>query len=489
MSLDPLDRLMLVALMSGFDLFTKQGNRETTYQPRTASSSRLSLSSLGALLEVEGQWNPPVPKGMGLQQWRHVATLGRDHYVRVMYRGFLCHPRNAASLVKVTERKFDFIDGSKDRVAVLRQRFFIVVRERKKQYDGKGHQFGARNLPFTDIEILTQVTPTLLAPDNPACRLNGPNVDPNIYDGIPHRACFWPMIGAPNEPANARDFLFDMVGTDRHGDRVRFCMPLLFVGVEANDKGDEAEPNLMTRIRDTYNKESTRRSTPLGGATVCYAPPKDGAKGDPRLPTRTLTFFAAPVEKSVITTEEAQFYPEVRFANAGIAAIRRLLQQPDVSIDVEYPEAYKTDGFGAGNPGEVFLKLVNPLNLSFGANVKSDTIGGVATPSMAILGLSRVMGPVAAQSPKAGETVETKLKEIIGNKFNPADFFSGAKILGGVNLGEIILGVTGLGNVEVPKLLSRETPDSIEASFDWTTSGPRCSPRTRWLLATSGATS
>ena len=470
MSLDPLDRLMLVALMSGFDLTAKLGNRRSQYRPHTANSRRLSLSSLGALLEVEGQWDPPVPKGMGLQQWRHVATLGRDHYVRVVYRGFLCHPRHAASLVKVTERKFEFVGDTKNRVAVLRQRFFIVVRERKKSYDGRGHEFGARNLAFTDMEILTKVTPTLLSPDDPACRLNGPGVDPSIYGGIPHRACFWPMIGAANDPANARDFLFDMVGTDRHGDQRRFSMPLLFVGVEANDKGDEVEPNLMARIRDAYNKETTRRSTSFGGATLCYAPPKVGAKGDPRLPTRTLTFSAAPVVKSVITTEEAQFYPEVRFANAGVASIRRLLQKPDVFVDVEYADAYKTDGFGAGNPGEVFLKFVNPLNLGFGANVKSDSIGGLATPSMAILGLSRIMGPAAAQLPKAGETIENKLKSIIDNQFNPADFFKDAKILGGVNLAEIILGIAGLTKDEVPKLLSRETPDSLEASFDWTTS-------------------
>jgi len=481
MSLDPLDRLMLVALMSGFDLIAKFRNRESAYHPTTANSKRLSLSSLGALLEVEGQWDPPVPKGIGLQQWRHVATLGRDHYVRVVYRGFLCHPRHAASLVKVTERKFEFVPGTKNRIAVLRQRFFIVVRERLKHYDGRGHRFQARNHSFTDVEILTKVTPTLLAPDDEACRLNGPGVDPGIYSGIPHRACFWPMIGAPHNPANARDFLFDMVGTDRNGDRVRFSMPLLFVGVEANDHGDDDEdkdkekdedkvsPNLMSRIRMAYNKDTFRRSTSLGGATVCYAPPKDGAKGDPRMPTQTLTFWAAPVGKGVITTDEAQFYPEVRFANAGIASIRRLLQRPDVFVDVEYADAYKTDGFGAGNPGEVFLKLVNPFDLSFGANVKSDSIGGVATPSMAILGLSRIMGPAAAQVPKIGQTIEGQLKSIIENNFNPGDFFKGAKILGGVDLAEIVLGIAGLAKPEVPKLLSRETADSIEASFDWTT--------------------
>lgn len=468
MSLDPLDRLMLVALMSGFDLDARKADRPVPYRPTTANSRRLSLSSLGALCEIEGEWPPPVPPGVGLEQWRHVATLGRDHYVRVVYKGFLCHPRHAASLVKVTERKFEFMPGTKDRVAVLRQRFFIVVRERLKTYDGIGHRWSARNLPFTDIEILTKVTPTLLAPDLDVCNLKG---DLGIYNAIPKRACFWPMLGDPQPGGEVRDFLFDMAGTDHNGDRVRFSMPLLFVGKEANDHGHDKEPpqNLMTRIRTAYNKESTRRSTSFGGATIAYAPPKAGAKGDPKLPTRTLSFLAGPVEP-VITTDEAQFYPEAHFANTDIAAVRRLLQKQDASVELEYAEAYMKFGFGAGNPGEVFLKVRNDaLALSFGGDTKSDSIGGLATPSMSILGLSRVMGPVAAQKPSNPTQIENSLKAIIDNQFNPADFFKDAKILGGINIGEIILGLAGLGNEEVPKLLSRETAEAMEASFDWTT--------------------
>jgi hypothetical protein len=468
MSLDALDRLMLVALMSGFDLEARKADRPVPFHPLTANSRRLSLSSLGALCEIEGEWPPPVPPGVGLEQWRHVATLGRDHYVKVVYKGFLCHPRHAASLVKVTERKFEFMPGSKDRVAVLRQRFFIVVRERLKTYDGVGHRWGARNLPFTDIEILTKVTPTLLAPDLDVCLLQG---DLSIYNSLPKRACFWPLLGDPAPGGAVRDFLFDMVGTDRNGDRVRFSMPLLFVGKEANDHGHDKEPpdNLMTKIRNAYNKESTRRSTSFGGAIIAYAPPKAGAKGDPKLPTRTLSFLAGPVE-TVITTDEAQFYPEAHFTRADFAAVRRLLQKQDASVELEYAEAYKKFGFGAGNPGEVFLKVrTDELALDFGSDTKSDSIGGLATPSMAILGLSRIMGPVAAQKPANPAQIENSLNSIINDNFNPADFFKGATILGGVKLGEIILGLGGLANPEVPKLLSRDTADAMEASFDWTT--------------------
>ena len=469
MSLDPLDREMLVKLMSGFD---EQNSRGQTYRPTTSRARRLALSSLGGLLDVEGNWQPPVPLQVGLEQWRHLATLGRDHYVRVVYRGYLCHPRHPASLVKVTERKFESFGETRNRVAVLRQRFFIIVRKQKMHFDGSGHEFSGRNFPFTDVEILTRVTPTLLAPDNPASKLS----DNSIYAGsIPQRACFWPMIGDPSKPALAQNFMFQMAGTDLCGARVTFSMPLLFVGAEANESLDLT---IMKRIIAAYRAESAipRRQASLGNASVCYAPFDSGAKGDTRLPTSSIIFQVAKVDG--VSKEEAQFYPEVGNAQVGIAAVRRLLQQPQATVEVTYADAYmKTDGgFGGDNKGELFLTLTQPRGLDFGEDLKSDAIGGLATPSMAILGLSRIMGPVSGKAPSGAETIESKLTNIIKDEFNPVDFFKDAKILGGVGLADILQTVTGLANGSVPKLLTTELPDKVEASFDWETDKVQSDP-------------
>jgi hypothetical protein len=458
MSLDPLDREMLVKLMSGFDELDSHGH---TFRPHTARSRRLALSSLGALLDAEGNWEPPAPKGVGLEEWRHIATLGRDHYVRVVYRGFLKDLRHAASLVKVTERKFESIPGTKNRVAVLRQRFFIIVREPRKHYSGAGHQFSGRNFPFTDVEILTRVTPSLRAPDLPECRLTDPgNIIYNPGTGVPHRACFWPMISPTN------NFMFQIAATDVCGARVTFAMPLLFVGSEANEK-----PQVIAEIikQNNLTPANPRRRASVGNATVCYAPIKPGAEGDPRLPTEELVFRAASV--SGVSTDEAQFYPEIERARVGIAAIQRLLQKPDATVGVTYPDRYNTTsgGFGAGNSGELFLKLLEPFPLEFGEQVKSDALGGLATPGMAIQGLSRIMGPVAARPPANPADIEAALGDVIGNTFNPADFFQGAKILGGVDLGTILEVATSLAGADVPKLLSKQLPDKIEARFDWST--------------------
>ncbi len=465
MSLDPLDRQMLVQLMAGFNEVDFDGN---TYIPRAARSQRLTLSALGALLDAEGNWNQ-LPDDVALEQWRHLASLGRDHYVRVVYRGMLCGFGNAASLIKVTERKFEWLDKprKKKRVAVLRQRFFIAVREPVRLFNGTGHEFAGRNFPFTSIEILTRVTPSLLAPGSTGTKLGDStnSATDKIYGPsggqTPNRACFWPMLAAK------RNFMFQIAATDICGHRVTFAMPLLFVGVEAN-KND----NVIAEVIKRYNAEpqSPRRTGTLGSAVVCYAPIKSGSEGDPRLPTADMTFGVAPLIPHSVSKTKPQFYPEVERAHVGIAAIQRLLQQPDAVIEVEYPNTYKKDGFaGSGNPGEVFLKTVAPFALEFGDKVKSDAMGALAAPSMAIQGLSRIMGPVAAQPPTGGQTIEDKLANVIGNKFDPTDFFKDATILGGVKLADLLAIAASLAGADVPKLLSKQLPDKIEARFDWQT--------------------
>lgn len=471
MSLDALDRQMLVRLMAGFG---EKDADEATFVPRAARAQRLSLSALGALLDAEGNWNQQ-PAGVGLEQWRHLATLGRDHYVRVVYRGFLFGFQHAASLIKVTERKFEYLDKERrrDRVAVLRQRFFIVVREAVKTYAGGGHTFDGRNFPFTSVEILSRVTPDLLAPDHAASQLSGFSYNTL---GVPRRACFWPRLSASS------DFIFQIAATDLAGQRVTFAMPLLFVGVEANQK-----PVAVSRILELYRDAGTssRRRTSLRNASVAYAPAGSGDQGDTRLPTSEMSFVAGAV--SGLSKSSPQFYPEVEHARVGIASIQRLLRKPGLEVSIEYPDAYKKDGFKAGNPGEVFLKTREVLNLDFGADTKSDTLGGLATPSMSIQGLSRIMGPVAAQAPATPAGIETALQTVIDNKFNPVDFFKGAKILGGIDLGSLLAVVTSLVGANVPKLLSRELPDRIEATFDWDTTIQKSDPLGLFVHSPDGA--
>jgi len=104
LSLDPNDRHQLVHLTSNFNL---PGTPK--YRPLPVKVNRLMLSPLGAWLDSIGNWPPNSPLATETMQvitWQHLATMGRDHYVKVVYAGYLLPFGHRASLVKVTERKF-----------------------------------------------------------------------------------------------------------------------------------------------------------------------------------------------------------------------------------------------------------------------------------------------------------------------------------------------------------------------------------------------
>ena len=472
MSLKAADRQSLVRLTAGYNEWATGGTRFT---PRSSRARRLHLSSLGSLTEIEGAWDV-LPDGVKLEQWRHLASLGRDAYVRVVYRGFLLPFGHNASLIRVTERKFESLDRDRDhRLAVLRQRYFIIVRRRIVDYSGESHVHDGRGFPFTRIEILTRITPDLKDPGVDKSMLVADGSD-QIYGPVNPKVdivaddAFWPMTAAAS--GDASDLPFEVMATDIAGARVAFSMPLLFVSTNANEYR-------FAEVRRAYDRKDVaeRRRADLGGATICYALFEPGDKGDPLLPTATMTFAAGKVKKLGVT--RPNFYPETDAAHVGIKPIQKLLGQPGAVVDVAYPSVFKEDGFAGKNRGGLFLHLIDHEHtLAFGGGgaAKTDAIGGLAAPGMSILGLSKLMGPVSGQPPadmNDRTQVEHQLDSVIRGTFNPADFFKGAKILGGVDLAELLGTVPGLTDAKVPKLLARElppgAPDRVEASFDWET--------------------
>lgn len=95
MSLDAFDRENIVYLTA---------NHHIENFPTPVDVKRLMMTSYGAWLNLHGAWEPKG--GLSVEEWRHRGTMGRDHYVRVVYKGYLFSFGHKASLVKVTERKF-----------------------------------------------------------------------------------------------------------------------------------------------------------------------------------------------------------------------------------------------------------------------------------------------------------------------------------------------------------------------------------------------
>ncbi len=108
MSLDGYDRHNIVHLTSNhyIDFLDVANNVMKHNEPIPVDVSRLMLTSLGAWMNVRGFWDPHIYSGLSVEEWKHRGTMGRDHYVKVVYKGYLYPFGHKASLVKVTERKF-----------------------------------------------------------------------------------------------------------------------------------------------------------------------------------------------------------------------------------------------------------------------------------------------------------------------------------------------------------------------------------------------
>jgi hypothetical protein len=417
MSLDRQDRHEIVHLTSNFGL--KHGTRP--WQPKPVDIDRLMLTSLGGWLDSSGMW---LPTPLSVEEWRHKATLGRDHYVKVVYKGFLMPFGHAASLVKITERKFRKGQDGKQ-IAYLFQRMYIIVRQPDKTFPAPFQPHDGRELPFRKVRITTRMTPPL---EDPAAS--------QFFSGALQSA-FWPRV-------QMKDFRFHCVGTDWSGNRSEFTTPMGFV-----DANYAFDANRMKPVVDIYNHSShlERRRPPLNGQKVAFAAPKK--QGDTELEVESLTFTAA-FPATRVTKEEWQdvdqplFFPVMAEAAVSIPALKSMVKLGGTAI--RYPGTYVQNGLGGANKGEVFAAIPGAPALDFGAG-QGDKSGGVATPSFPIVGLSRALGPVGGTLPEgvsdALAAAESALSDVIGGRFDPKKFFdSKAKLLGGILLKDVIAAVT-----------------------------------------------
>jgi hypothetical protein len=370
MSLDPQDRHEIVHLSSNY--YLKKPN-QSPLVPEPVDVKRLMLSPLGAWLDSQGLWQPPAP--LEVQEWRHRATMGRDHYVKVVYKGYLLPFGNQASLVKVTERRFwKREDGQQ--IAYSFQRMFIVVRKPEREIPVPFQADDGRELPFRRIRITTVVTPTLNKPEESAVLTYG-------------QSAFWPRVG------NA-DFPFHVIAEDWSGGSVEFETPMLFVG---NSCAYDAPK--MKIIVANYNDATPvdRRRPLLRGQTIAFA--AQSTKGETTLETDALTFAVKTAGPNASPTafemaDQPLCFPLLEEASAFVPALKGLAGVGATRI--AYPDAYVKNGLGgSANKGELFARIIDPPTMSFAAN-NGDKAGGVASPSFSVAGLSRVLGPVGSST-------------------------------------------------------------------------------------------
>ncbi|HYC92514.1 MAG TPA: hypothetical protein VEO54_25125 [Thermoanaerobaculia bacterium] len=421
-SLTGRDRNELVQLTSNYHL--------PDFIPTPVATERLMLTTLGAWLDVEGRWLPPGE--LTVENWQHTATMGRDHYVRVVYAGYLFPIGHRASLVKVTERKFFFrtdvqVPGF---VAYDFQRMFIIVRERTRSY-------GPRDFPFRSIDVVTEVTPNLDKPENSEV-LPGRNQE-----------AFWPRILAGNAIA---DFPFHLVGRDWEGKQIEFTAPLLFVS--RNIDTTNADIQAVVSAYKAIPLGSPRRQRPLDGQPVAFAPAKEA--GDTTHEAASITLNAENVPGGT-----PRFRPSMARADCSIPAVKQLLGGSALSTIEWEPSYLSYPGAQAiGNAAQVFAKLAGTTPLKFAA----DKSGGLAAPDIGISGLSRSLGPVGGP-----------VADMVGGTFDPAKIFGDVKLLAGIRLSDIVrvLNFADASSTDgkLPQLVTVRDGDVLRTKYRWSIDG------------------
>ncbi|MFD4839251.1 hypothetical protein ACFWP0_17230 [Achromobacter sp. NPDC058515] len=428
MPMDDFDRFQIAHLSSNFSV--------ANYAPQAIGANLLMLSALGAWLDSRGNWDAP---GLSLEEWTHRGAMGRDHYVRVVYKGLLYPFGHRASLIKVSERKFH--RGRSGNPAYLRQRLFIIVRERERVYahpdlvtqgPGGGTIFLHRQMPLTSVRILTAVTPSLDSPATPG-------------SGIDGQWLFWPYVGGS-------PFRFACAATDIDGRVMQFDLPMIFMdgglacprkltGQWLTPLFPAAEAFALRAQKAWRDAPQDRREAPMNQQQVTLAPSQKA--GDTAAQADSLEFDA------VVDPGNAQlraysdnlngpiFYPFIRRASIRIAALAKLTGSGKTST-LSWNPYYLAHGFDPGNAGQVFGDIdaepgfVGGASLDFSA--QGDRAGGFVQPNLRPTALSRLAGPVSG---KVGDFIAGKM---IGADVFPANA-SGLPLpllFGCIPLGDVI---------------------------------------------------
>ncbi|HVN54466.1 MAG TPA: hypothetical protein VMT46_09055 [Anaerolineaceae bacterium] len=373
----------------------------------------LTKANIGSIL-----W-PPLKGETGdllnMSEWTHIATLGRDHFVRIVYEGHLFPFGHRAALVKITERKIrDVIlpDGSTSPLAYLVQRMFIIVRKPLQDYtiphvhslmEHEGLSF-----PFRSVRLTTLVTPDIADPTQ------GSQIPGTIFS-------FWVRLGLGKTAAD--DFKFHAVAEDIAGNTIDFSASLIFIPFSENQRG---------LVFSAYDVSGEERACLVPGQKVTFAQPfPGGANENTSLTTNALYFTRqpAPMNKTF-----GAFLPKLFKASVKLPAVEAMLGKP-AETQLAYHDSYlKKD---PNNNNGLFMNVVREAVAGvlqaekLLSEFSADKAGGFATPDLSISGLTSKLGPLAGDLANAASDI-----------FKPDDFFKdvkdAAKLFGTLNLADLL---------------------------------------------------
>jgi hypothetical protein len=382
---------------------------------------RLMLSARGGSLDAFAEF----PFGPSLLNWQHRASYGRDNYVRVELAGALFPWGHAASLITISERKFlpNANGGGGARTGYLWQQQFLVIRQPVVDYTDVSQYFGLyennlRNFPFKQIRILTPSTPPLDPAPSPLVR-------------------FFPTINGGTAFRFAAQFV-DHEDNVSQSEVAAIFMPSGYSFADAQAAATDFSAPAATDANGPRSACNFRRQR------IAYARPADGTRGTTAHETQAMTFFGQAIEVA------ASFAPFMLTAEVNIPAARQFTGNDD-RLTVKYPDSYTGSGFTPANRGEVYLAVSGNGGAQVDFGAQSQRAGGFMTPSMALIGFSRLAGPVSGA--KTG--TDTQLATFNTSAANdPTQMFAGAvskaKLFGVFTLKDLFGGAS-LSHLSLPK--------------------------------------
>jgi len=338
---------------------------------RPLSATQLMLSGFGAWLDAKRDFG----NDDSLKSYLHQMAMGRDITVRSVRKGWLYPFGHEAILVGTTERQFSPDNGQ---LATLGTRWLITVRQSIVTY--RSSHPAERAWPWHSVRLLTMATPS------------------------GERTAFAP--GAQVLQVGGAPVTFRCLAVDRGGRITTFELPLVFV--------DENATNLAGIVNTYRRQPAAFRTAVLAGQTVSVAQPTDDA------PEAT-DVVADSIVLNLHSEQEGQT-TVVRATTDSLTGKLPSLQKfvPELAnkpLALTYASAYVSNGFGAGNAGQLVLQLAGNQSVPLLDLADKAVTGGLVTPKFSMNAISRLTGPVGGDLAKLATgkvKVADLLKQAVG---------------------------------------------------------------------------
>ena len=340
---EPPDLHDLVHLTSNYNELRIE-NTGVKADPMPVRVKRLILSGLGAWFDYEFRDDREIVD-IGLQAWLQRATMGRDHYIKLVTRGYLFPFGHKSVRVRIGERKLQLVKDIYTAVVIVKE--FIIVKQPELYYDHRGGNQGFIPFPFQRVEIKDREKQIITRQI-----INSEEIF-ELYD-----------VTDTDSPS-----LFKIELDDAAGRKIRMEVPLVFAESQIADQSVIA--NYYSGTGWDYFT-STPASDP-----VSYA--RSLVPGDTSFETKSIMFGARNLSYDM---DGVKFYPEVIEATVFVKQMEELTgERKGVRIQL-VDDNNLSMVFARVHPGD-------KAGLVFG---DTETSGGFLTPNMAVTGFSSLTG-------------------------------------------------------------------------------------------------